>query len=213
MEQSDFDLRQRCKKVLSYHTLETPQAVLTRLARHPMAQEPADYFGKGRVLQHLEERTATLLGKEQAQYFSKGVIAQQCLLRAVCEDRNAPVVALAPMSHIDYEEGQALEAIHGLRVIRLGKNAPFGVKDLAGAVEKLGVVVVELPLRRAGYLMPSWEEVSAISQWCRDNNVHFHIDGARIWEAAAGFGRQPHEVAALADSVYVSYYKGLGGLA
>jgi threonine aldolase len=212
MEQSDFDLRRRCRKVLSYHTLESPHDVMVRLARHPMAQEPADYFGKGRALQHLEERTASLLGKEQAQYFQKGVIAQQCLLRAVCENSHAPVVALAPMSHIDFEEGNALEAIHGLRVIRLGRNAPFGAKDLAASGEKFGAVVVELPLRRAGYLMPSWEELSAISNWCRDNSVHFHIDGARIWEAAAGYGRQPHDIAALADSVYVSYYKGLGGL-
>jgi len=213
MDQVDFDLRQGCKKTLSYHTLESPQDVLIRLAKHPLAQVPADYFGKGTALQHLEERTVSLLGKEQAQYFHKGVIAQQCLLRAVCEDRNTPVVALAPMSHIDFEEGNTLEAIHGLRVVRLGRNTPFGAKDLAASGERIGAVVVELPLRRAGYLMPSWDELREISDWCRKEKVHFHIDGARIWEAAAGYGRQPHEVAALADSVYVSYYKGLGGLA
>ena len=40
-----------------------------------------------------------------------------------------------------------------------------------------------------------------------------HLDGARLWESAPHWGRDLHEVAALADSVYVSFYKGLRGLA
>ena len=40
-----------------------------------------------------------------------------------------------------------------------------------------------------------------------------HLDGARIWESAPYLGHSPAEIAALADSVYVSLYKGLGGLA
>jgi threonine aldolase len=38
------------------------------------------------------------------------------------------------------------------------------------------------------------------------------MDGARLWEAAAGYGKPLHEVAAGFDSVYVSLYKGIGGL-
>jgi threonine aldolase len=38
------------------------------------------------------------------------------------------------------------------------------------------------------------------------------MDGARLWEAAAGYGRAPREVAAGFDSAYVSLYKGIGGL-
>ena len=39
-----------------------------------------------------------------------------------------------------------------------------------------------------------------------------HLDGARLWEAAAGYGRPPAEIAALFDTVYVSFYKGIGAL-
>ena len=39
-----------------------------------------------------------------------------------------------------------------------------------------------------------------------------HLDGARLWESAAGYGRSPGEVAALFDTVYVSFYKGVGAL-
>jgi threonine aldolase len=39
-----------------------------------------------------------------------------------------------------------------------------------------------------------------------------HLDGARLWESAAGYGRPPGEIAALFDTVYVSFYKGIGAL-
>jgi threonine aldolase len=43
--------------------------------------------------------------------------------------------------------------------------------------------------------------------------MHFaHLDGSRIWDSSAVYGVPEAEIAALADSVYVSYYKGLGGL-
>ena len=40
-----------------------------------------------------------------------------------------------------------------------------------------------------------------------------HLDGARLWEAAAGYGRPPAEIAGLFDTAYVSFYKGIGALA
>jgi threonine aldolase len=43
--------------------------------------------------------------------------------------------------------------------------------------------------------------------------VPLHLDGARIWESAPHLGHSPAEIAALADTVYVSFYKGLHGLA
>ena len=48
--------------------------------------------------------------------------------------------------------------------------------------------------------------------WARDAGAAAHLDGARIWEAAAGYGCPPAEVAALFDTVYVSFYKGLGSI-
>ena len=38
------------------------------------------------------------------------------------------------------------------------------------------------------------------------------MDGARLWEAAPYYGRSYAEVAALFDTVYVSFYKGIGGI-
>jgi threonine aldolase len=97
---------------------------------------------------------------------------------------------------------------------RLGGDfAPFTSGDLDAAGEGFGAVTVELPLRRAGYKLPSWAELVAISDWCREHATPLHFDGARLWEAQPFYDRPLAEIAALADSVYVSFYKGVGGLA
>jgi threonine aldolase len=67
-------------------------------------------------------------------------------------------------------------------------------------------------MREIGGQNPSWDEIDAIKAHCRRRGAHLHMDGARLWEAAAGFGRSPRDVAAGFDSVYVSLYKGIGGL-
>jgi threonine aldolase len=184
---------------------------LRELADAPAAAGPPDRYGSGPVVQTLEARVADLLGLP-ALFVIKGVIAQQAVLRVWTDRRRTPTVALHPRSHLDLDEASAYERLHGLRPVRLGTHRPFTADDLEAAAEQLGAVVVELPLRRAGYLLPAWDELVAISAWCRGNAVPLHLDGARLWESAPFLGHSLAEIAALADSVYVSFYKGLGGL-
>lgn len=48
--------------------------------------------------------------------------------------------------------------------------------------------------------------------WARGRGAAVHLDGARLWEAAAGYDREPADIAALFDTVYVLFYKGIGAL-
>lgn len=84
---------------------------------------------------------------------------------------------------------------------------------LAKLPGRLGAVLVELPLRDAGCLLPTWDELTELSTACRERGVALHVDGARIWEAQPWFDHSLAEITAQADSTYVSFYKGLGGLA
>jgi threonine aldolase len=43
--------------------------------------------------------------------------------------------------------------------------------------------------------------------------VALHLDGARLWECRPFYGRDYAQIAGLFDSVYVSFYKTLGGIA
>ena len=60
---------------------------------------------------------------------------------------------------------------------------------------------------------PDWDDLRAQVDWARERGAAAHLDGARLWESAAGYGRPPAEIAALFDTIYVSFYKGIGALA
>ena len=80
-------------------------------------------------------------------------------------------MAVHPLSHIDHDELSAYERLHGLRPIRVGDLGPYTVADLDECGELPGVVTVELPLRFAGLLLPRWDELGAIAEWCRNRDI------------------------------------------
>lgn len=174
--------------------------------------EPADVYGDG-VVAALERRVAELLGTEDAAFFPTGTMAQQIALRCWAGRTGNPVVALHPMSHPERWEGDALSTVSGLRVVHptTQSRQPLA-SEVAAVAEPFGTLMLELPLRDAGFLLPSWEELAELVDVAREREAVVHFDGARLWETAVHFGRPLAEVAALADSVYVSFYKSLGGL-
>ncbi|NCT85612.1 MAG: threonine aldolase [Comamonadaceae bacterium] len=211
---TDIELRNRCTRWLNAHRpLRSMREALLALAEVPQATLPLDVYGEGEAVQALEAQVAALLGKPAASFFHKGVAAQLAALRVHCGDGDGPV-ALHPQSHIAIDEAEAFEKLLGLRGLRTGRtDQPAHVDDLMALPERPAVVCVELPLRRGGFRLPEWDDLVALSHWCRAAGVPLHFDGARLWEAAAHYGRPLAEIAALADTVYVSFYKGLGGLA
>lgn len=211
MTDTDHDLQASCAR-LSQHRPKSPRETLLDLAEHPAAAEAADTYGAGGAASVIESRTAQLLGKPAAMFFIKGVIAQLSAIRAAADQAGQPNIVLHPMSHIDLDEQDALWRLHDVLPIRLGRYAPFTLAQLQAVTEPIGVIIIELPLRRSGYRLPPLDELRAISAWSRERGIHLHFDGARLWEAAAGYGIPLNQLAALADSVYVSFYKGLGGL-
>ncbi|MFD3544238.1 threonine aldolase family protein [Streptomyces sp. NPDC058655] len=202
------------ERTLSRSLLEpTAGELLARLADAPYERDqPADVYGNG-VVGELERRVAELLGMEDAAFFPTGTMAQQVALRCWAGRTGNRVVALHPMAHPERWEGGALSAVAGLRTVHTTAESrqptPQEVRDLA---EPFGTLMLELPLRDAGFLLPSWEELEALVAAAREREAVVHFDGARLWESTVHFGRPLAEVAALADSVYVSFYKSLGGL-
>ena len=202
------EVRLGCGRALSGHRRRT---VRPRLAA--LAALPPDSYGEGEASAGLERQVAALLGKPDALFAIKGVVAQQAALRTWSDRSGCRTVALHPKCHIDLDERSAYERLHRLAGVRLGADhAPFDAADLDRVAERLGVVTIELPLRRAGYRLPEWDGLVAMSRWCRGRRVPLHRDGARLWEAQPYYDRPLDEIASLADSVYVSCYKGLGGL-
>lgn len=209
----DLSLRRGCRRFLGGHGPVSQRAWAERMLASPHLDDDIDIYNAGPAIQRLEAETAELLGKPAALFFHKGVAAQLAALLVHAEATNRRVIALHPRSHIARDEKDPLDRLCGLTARRVGaEHAPFTADDLTRLAEPLGAVTVELPIRQAGFVGTPWEDLTAIAAWARSRGVPFHIDGARIWESAPWYGRSLAEIAALADTVYVSFYKGLGGM-
>jgi threonine aldolase len=203
-----------CDSTLIGNALRTPAQRLAALAAVHVEDDGADFYGRAGVLAELEAEIAELLGKPAAVFMPSGVMAQQCALRVWADRRASRRVAVHAMSHLVVHELSALESLHGLQVEHLTTEPrPSMVEDLAALPGRLGAVSIELPLRDAGHLLPSWKALVALADACRAREIPLHLDGARLWESTPYWDKSLADVAALADSVYVSFYKSLGGLA
>ncbi|WAU78958.1 beta-eliminating lyase-related protein [Streptomyces sp. Qhu-G9] len=172
---------------------------------------PVDMYGNG-IVETLEERVAGLLGTEAAAFFPSGTMAQQVALRCWAGRTGNATVAMHPLSHPEVHERHALSTLSGLRTVHPTREPRMPSADeIRDLDEPFGALFLELPLREAGFVLPSWEELVAVTDAARERDAVVHVDGARLWECATHLGRPLDEIAGLADSVYVSFYKSLGG--
>lgn len=174
--------------------------------------DAVDVYGGG-VVAELERRVAGLLGTEAAAFFPTGTMAQQVALRCWAGRTGNATVALHPLAHPELHEEGALGAVSGLRTVHLTAEPRMpGAEEVRDHPEPFGTLMLELPLRDAGFTLPTWDELEATVAAARERDAVVHLDGARLWECGTHFGRGLQEIAALADSVYVSFYKSLDGL-
>ncbi|AVH57310.1 MULTISPECIES: threonine aldolase family protein [Streptomyces] len=171
-----------------------------------------DMYGDG-IVEALEGRVAELLGKEAAAFFPTGTMAQQVALRCWAGHTGNPAVAVHALSHPEVHERHAFSQVSGLRPVRVTDEPRLPTaEEIRDFAEPFGALMLELPLRDAGFVLPSWEELSEAVEAARERDAVVHFDGARLWECTTHFGRPLEEIADLADSVYVSFYKSLDGL-
>lgn len=214
---ADHDVFERCDRWLSEHGPVRPRDVLTALANATSAETRRDLYGRGELIESFERDIASLLGKEAAVFVISGTMAQQIAFRIHAERRGRRVVGVHALSHPALYELNACEVLHGLRLRLLGSpERLLSAADLSAydrVAEPLAVLSLELPQRELGGQLPSWDELQAQATWARQRGAAVHMDGARLWESAPFYGRSYADIAALFDTVYVSLYKGIGGLA
>ncbi len=173
---------------------------------------PGDVYGDGPVAE-LEQRVADLLGKPAAVFFPTGTMAQQVALRCWAQRAGTSAVAVHPFSHLEVHERDTLSTLTGLRAVWPSQAPlPPTAEQVRGLDEPFGTLMLELPLREPGFLLPTWDELVEVTTAARRRGAYVHVDGARLWETTAHFGQSLPAIAGLADSVYVSFYKTLGGL-
>lgn len=172
-----------------------------------------DVYGEGPLLGDFERKVAALLGKPAAVFMPSGTMAQGIAVRVWTEAAKLPRFGMHPTSHLMLHEQQAYQALLHSHGVPLGDRLrPLRADDLEACRQPLACAIVELPIRESGGQLPSWDELQALKAAAAARDIKLHMDGARLWESAAWFGKSHAEIADGFDSVYVSVYKGVGAL-
>jgi threonine aldolase len=211
-----LDLAKQCTHFLGG---DGPRSVESLLAQIP-TDTVMDVYGAGGVVEELEKEIAALFAKEAALFMPTGIMAQQTALRVHADHRHLTTIALHPLSHLRTHEENAFTRVHGLHEVLAGSRFtpvdPISLESLEAIHEPIAALLIELPQRDIGGYLPTWNELVSQVEWARARGAAVHLDGARIWEAApyyaASAKKSLADIASLFDSIYVSFYKGLGGI-
>lgn len=188
-----------------------PAVMLRRMLDWLPADTPL--WGDDAPVAQLERRIAGLLGKPKALFFPSGTMAQQVAVRIHAERTGRPTFTAHPLNHLDLWEQRGYAAVHGLRYHPAGNaDVLLTLDDLQAVREPVAALLIELPQRGIGGVLPTWEDLTAQVAWAKERGAAAHMDGARLWEAQPYYDRSHAEIAALFDTVYVSLYKGLEGV-
>ena len=207
-------LRATCERTMWGHGLRTPAEMLAEISSLGSNELAADIYGSGGTVAILEEEVRTLLGKPAAVFMPSGTMIQQIALRIHADRRNRRVVAFHPTCHLELHEDQAYQRLHGLVGRPVGNaDALISLADLEEVHEPLAALLLELPQREIGGALPAWKDLKVQVNWAHERGAAVHLDGARLWACGPFYDRTPAQIAALFDTVYVSFYKDMGGTA
>ncbi|CAM4096853.1 threonine aldolase family protein [Saccharibacillus endophyticus] len=188
--------------------------VLLDALRDVDGDTPSDMYGRGETIEKFERKLADMLGKESAVFFPSGTMAQQIALRIWSDRQGSKAVAYHPLCHLEIHEQDGLKELHHLEPILLAdEERLITLEDVKKLPENVACLLLELPQREIGGELPDYAEIEAISAYCREKGIALHLDGARLFEILPYYGKTAEQVCALFDSVYVSFYKGVGGIA
>ncbi len=166
---------------------------------------------------------ATHLGFADAVFMPSGVMAQEIALLINNGDKLGSMdqeFICHSSSHLLIHEKDGFKHLLNMNPIIIRTEQPLNFKDvncalLDSAEGRVKTVMLEHPHRELGGSLTSFEDLKSISELCKEKRIKFHLDGARIWEAAGAYNGKysAKDICKLFDSAYCSFYKGLDGLA
>ncbi|MGH2537352.1 MAG: threonine aldolase family protein [Candidatus Promineifilaceae bacterium] len=175
-----------------------------------------DQFGEDPSVNALQERIASLLGKEAALWLPTGTMANQVALRSLTRPGDDVIVSQG--CHAVWHETGASAANAGVQFTAVGEKGAFTLNEFQAAIKPRGHIIyppttlveIENSHNRAGGIIFPQAEAARICEVAAAQGIASYLDGARLWNAAVASGRPPAECAAPFDLVSVALSKGLG---
>ena len=176
-----------------------------------------DVFGADPTVIQLQEKMAKMFGKEAALYFPSGTMANQAAIKI--HTQPAEQMICDKWAHVYNFEGGGAAFNSGISCCLLdGDRGMFTADQVSLAINDpenyhipiTSLVAVENTTNKGGGACWDFKELQKIRKVCDENNLAYHLDGARLFNALVATGETPKQYGALFDTISICLSKGLG---
>jgi threonine aldolase len=188
----------------------------TPAMRRAMAEAEVgdDQYGEDPTVNKLEKRAAESVGKEAGLYVASGMMGNLC--GVLSQTQRGDEVILGDLAHIYQNEMDAAFVLGGI-VPRLVPNRDGlpSLEDLKTAIRPQGMhahtalICIENSHNNCGGSVITAAQTNAIGELAHERGLRVHLDGARIFNAAAALGVDAKTLTQGVDTVQFCFSKGL----
>ena len=175
-----------------------------------------DVFNEEPTVNALEKKIATLFGKEAGLFCPSGTMTNQIAIKVHTQPGDE--LLCDATAHIYNYEGGGISSNSGVQAKLI--NGERGRISAQQVLENINptydwlthtrLVCIENTANRAGGSYYSFQEMQNLKEVCTHNNLNYHLDGARIFNAIVENDYTPLDLGNLFDSISVCLSKGLG---
>ena len=175
-----------------------------------------DVYGEDPSVNRLQELSAERTGKEAGLFVASGTMGNLAAILAVCG--RGDEVILGDQAHTLLFEAGGISALGGVHSRQLpnGSDGTLALDDIRAAIRPddshqpvTRLITLENTHNRCGGIPLTVEYTQAVGDLACEHNLALHMDGARLFNAAAALGVSAQELVAPADSVTFCLSKGL----
>jgi threonine aldolase len=189
-------------------------AMLEAMMKAPVGD---DVFGEDPSINELERMSAEMFGMEAALYCPSGTMTNQIAIK--CHTQPGDEVICDESAHVYQYEGGGIAFNSGASVKLLygerGRITAQQVKESINSRDdnhkaNTSLVCLENTSNRGGGSCYNFNEIKNIKLVCNENNLAFHLDGARLWNAMVAKNETPKQYGEVFDSISICLSKSLG---
>ncbi|CAM3684348.1 ltaE protein [Flavobacterium saliperosum S13] len=176
-----------------------------------------DVYRQDPTAVELEETVADLFGMEAALFFPSGTMANQTAIKLHTQPGDQLIcdkwahVYLYEGGGASFNSGVSCSLVDGNRGMITSLQVEEHITDPEFYHNpKTSLVCIENTTNKGGGACYDIDELRRIKQVCVDNNLKYHLDGARLWNALVAKRQHPKQYGDLFDTISVCLSKGMG---
>ena len=176
-----------------------------------------DVFKNDPTVNALEAKVADFFGMEAALFFPSGSMTNQTAIKLhtrpgeqLISDKYAHVYNYEG-GGVSFNSGVSCKLVDGDRGMMKAEQVEASINPPDFYHSPLtSLVCIENTTNKGGGACWDFEELKKIKTVCEENNLKYHLDGARLWNALIAMNEGPKQYGELFDSISVCLSKGLG---